>query len=471
MHHTFRRSGTLKRSGTFRRSVPVTVLLIAALVAATPMRPTVASAAKAPLHVWVHPGDKVAIQPTVFGVNNEWRQVTSAEFPAFNAGLHSFGYRLLRFPGGWESEHYDWATNTTPGWSKSPAQPGANVRQAKRAGVKAAFVVRTAPYVGDPTAANLNMLKNQARRLVRAHGDTVKHWLVGNEWWLQWGGDRGEKLRRYATVARAIAREMKAANRTINVYVTGDWTAPWEFTWMKNMFTATSAWRDVDGVDLHIYAGDDGTATDYRNIPRNLRAIRSRTGKSKIFASEWAATKANSVGNKRALRSVNNMVVIMHSMIRAGVTSMAYWPAPDIAQGIGLLREVRSGVYHELPHGQAFRWMAKGMAGYSVATTGSPATVASQRTRNKTITVLIPSKATFNQPITVHFANTDVTEVLSGHAMWMKDPNAIRQAANITGIRITDFDGANDTVTVTANPGSAGRGSSHELIRLVVGYR
>ncbi|TDD21510.1 hypothetical protein [Nonomuraea diastatica] len=456
----------------FRRSVPVIAVLIAVLLAASlAAMPSQAltPAAKSPLQVWVYPGNKVAIQPTVYGVNNEWRHITSAEFPAFNAKLRSFGYRLLRFPGGWESEHYDWATNTTPGWSKAPRQTGANATQAKKAGVKAAFVVKTAPYVGNPTTANLNMLKNEARRLVRAHGGTVKHWLIGNEWWLQQGGDRATKLRRYVTVARAIAREMKDANRSINVYVTGDWTAPWEFTWMRNGFAA--GWRHVDGVDLHIYAGDDGSATDYRHIPRNLAAIKSRTGKSKILVSEWAATKANSVGTKRALRSVNTMVVIMHTMIRAGVTSMSYWPAPDIAQGIGLVHEVRSGVYRDLPHGQAFRWMANGMTGHSVATTGTPATVASHHTGNRTITVLIPSKELSKQPVTVHFANTNVTQVLSGHVMWMKDPNAIKQAANITGISVTGFDPAKNTVTVTANPATAGRGSSYELIKLVVRYR
>lgn len=246
---------------TIRRPMFVAATLIAVLVTAAPSQATV-SAVKPPLHVWVYPGNRVAIQPTVYGVNNEWRRITSAEFPAFNTKLHSLGYRLLRFPGGWESEHYDWSTNTTPGWRKSPDHPGANVRQAKSAGVKMAFVVKTAPYISNPTRANLNMLKDQARRLVRTHGDTVKHWLIGNEWWLQGGGDRADRIRRYVTVARAIAREMKTANRTINVYVTGDWTAPWEFIWIKNGFDATSAWGYVDGVDLHIYAGDDGSSTE-----------------------------------------------------------------------------------------------------------------------------------------------------------------------------------------------------------------
>ncbi|RVX41975.1 hypothetical protein EDD27_4591 [Nonomuraea polychroma] len=455
-----------------RRSVRAAAVFLVGLVAAVPSG-VPASAANAPLHVWVYPGNRVAIQPTVYGVNNEWRRITSAEFPAFNTKLQSFGYRLLRFPGGWESEHYDWATNTTPGWSQSPPQPGANAAQAKAAAASIAFVVKTSPYISNPTTANLNMLRNQAGNLVQTHGGTVKHWLIGNEWWLQsaGGGDRQDKIRRYVTVARAIAQEMKAANPAINVYVTGDWTAPWEFTWIRNGFDATSAWRYVDGVDLHIYAGDDGSATDYRNIPRNLEAIKSRTGKTKIFASEWAATKANSVGNKRALRSVNNMVIVMHAMIRAGVTSMSYWPAPDIAPGIGLLNEVSDGVYQDLPHGQAFRWMAKEMMGYSVATTGTPETVASHNVSNKTVTVLIPSKELSNQAITLHFANTDVTQVLSGHVMWMTDPDAIKQAANITGIPVTDFDAANNTVTVTANPGTAGRGSSYELIKLVVRYQ
>jgi hypothetical protein len=53
----------------------------------------------------------------------------------------------------------------------------------------------------------------------------------------------------------------------------------------------------------------------------------------------------------------------------------------------------------------------------------------------------------------------------------MANPDAVKQAANIAPIRVTEFDTANNTVTVTANPGTAGRGSSYELIKLVVRYQ
>lgn len=424
------------------------------------------------VHAYVYSGNRVPLQSTVYGVNNEWRQITHAEFPAFTDKMRTLNYQMLRFPGGWESEHYNWATNRTPGWVHSPAEPGANATQAKNAAPNLAFVMRTAPYLDNPTTANLDALANQARDLVLAHGHTVKHWLIGNEWWLHWGGgtDRAVKLRRYATVARAITNRIKAANPAVKVYVTGDWTRPGEFSSIKAVFDANSSWPNVDGIDLHVYSGDKpAQPTHYSNIERNLADIKSRTGKRDIFISEWAATKGDSTDNKRALRSVNNMVLIMHELIRAGATAMTYWPAPDIAQGIGLLDEA-CGTYTDLPHGQAFRWMATSMAHHSVQTTGTPETAASHNTTARTITVLIPTKTLSNQAITIHFANIDLTRVLSAHAMWMPDPDAPKEPARITDITTT-LDTANDTVTAIANPGTTGRGSSYELIRLIVRYQ
>ncbi|MCT2582316.1 hypothetical protein [Actinophytocola gossypii] len=427
---------------------------------------------KAAVHAYVYPNNRVPLQPTVYGVNNEWRQITHAEFPAFAEKMRTFNYKMLRFPGGWESEHYDWATNRTPGWTHVPDVPGANATQAKNAAPNLAFVTRTAPYLDNPTSANLNALANQARDLVLAHGDKVKYWLVGNEWWLQWGGgtDRAVKLRRYATVARAITNRIKATDPTAKVYVTGDWTRPTEFSAIKAVFDANSSWPNVDGIDLHVYSGDDqAQPTHYSNIAPNLAAIKSRTGKNAIFVSEWAATKGHSTDNKRALRSVNNMVLVMHTLIRAGATAMTYWPAPDIAQGIGLVNE-ESGGYTDLPHGQAFRWMATSMSYHSLQTTGTPDTAASNNTVAKSITVLIPTKTLANQPVTVHFANTDITSVASAQAMWMPNPDTPKEPARITNIPTT-LDTANDTITVTANPGTANRGSSYELIRLILRYQ
>lgn len=422
----------------------------------------------AAVHTWIYPNNKVAISSTIYGVNNDCRQIPRADFPAFDAKLHGLGYQLLRFPGGWESEHFNWVNDTAPGYSNLPCVTAA---QAKGAVAAKAFVVKTELYISDPSPAHLSSLKSEAADLVRKHGNAVRHWLIGNEWWLQSGGGVGrpKKLRRYATVARAIAQGMKQVNPRINVYVTGDWTRPWEFTWIRREFEPSGAWRYVDGVDLHIYAGDDGSIHDYRNIQRNLGAIKSRTGKSKIFASEWAASEAYSVGHERALRSVNNMVILMYRMIRAGVTSMAYWPPTDVAPGIGLF-EKKGGVYADLPHCQAFRWMAREMRGYAIATTATDGleTTASNNVAGKTMTVMIPSKQLFNRKIVVHFVRTKIASVVSAQAMWMADLDSIGQAARISPLRVGALNG---TVTVTANPGTVGRRSSYELIKLVVRYQ
>src|SRR5690606_37897777 len=76
------------------------------------------------LYIWAN--DKVPINPGLFGVNNDWSQITNSNFPSFVTALNNIGYQLMRFPGGWESEYYHWNANTTPGWSNNPSIPGAS---------------------------------------------------------------------------------------------------------------------------------------------------------------------------------------------------------------------------------------------------------------------------------------------------------------------------------------------------------
>lgn len=424
--------------------------------------------------VYIYPNNTKSIDNKVFGINNEWRSVTSAEFPSFSTSLNDLGCTLLRFPGGWESEAYDWSTNTTPGWSKAPAIPGATPAQAKGAVANTTFVVRTGLYMNNPTTANLNLLKEEAYNLVLQYGSEVKSWEIGNEWWLQWAGgvDRATKLTRYATIARAIAKRIKDANSSVEVYVTGQWQVPTDFSTIKSVFDENSSWANVNGIDVHVYTGDNGSDEDYHNIQTNFNQIKSLTGKSKIIASEWAATKG-STGNKRGLRAANIMVLAWHNMVRGGLTSACYWPAPNIAWGIGLMSDDTN--YNAIAVGQAFKWLATSMKDFEAATSDNIEMAVSNDKANKEITVIIPTQELSNQSIRLRFSNTDVTNLLSAQAMYMSNPDAPNSAATIANISVDNFNATNNTVTVTANPlnaqGQPLRGPSYELIKIVVKYQ
>jgi hypothetical protein len=287
---------------------------------------------------------------------------------------------------------------------------------------------------------------------------------------------RAKNLYNYAKAAAAIARGMKQADPNVYVYITGDWVRPGEFTRIRNAFLANGGdWNQVNGVDLHIYSGDNGNPEDYRRIQARLTDIRRRTGKSKIFASEWAPSRQYSNDFKWGLCSANNMVIIMHKMIRAGVTAASYWPPVDYRPGlddqpwgIGMIDRVNG--YRDLPHGQAFTWMASELGRYAVNTAGTVETVASHDPEKNTITVLVPTKES-SGPITVHFVDKTITRVVRAHVMWMPHPRQRSTPANIKGIPAF-ISSNNKAVTVTANPGTSGlRGSSCELIKFVVHYR
>lgn len=425
--------------------------------------------------VYIYPNNTKPINEKVFGINNEWREITSAEFPNFQSRLSDLGCKLFRFPGGWESEHYDWATNTTPGWDKAPTLPGATPTQAKSAADNVTFVLRITPYMNNPTTANLNLLKEEAYNLVIQHSAVVKSWQIGNEWWLQWAGgvDRATKLSRYATLARAVAQRIKDANPNVEVYVTGQWQVPTDFQTIKTVFDANTSWGNVDGLDVHVYAGDNGTETDYHNIQTNFSQIKSLTGKSKILASEWAAVKGNT-NEKRGLRAANIMTLVWHNMVRAGLTSACYWPAPNIAWGIGLMKDNHPN-YDLIAVGQAFKWLSTGMKGYAVHSSTNLEVVASKDVDNKEITVIIPTMELVDHSIKLRYSNTDVISLVSAQAMYMPNPDAPNNAATITNITVDDFNATNNTVTVKANPlntlGQPLRGPNYELIKIVVKYQ
>ena len=65
------------------------------------------------------------ISPLLYGVNYVWHLVPAAEFRQFDEMVRDLAHSsLVRYPGGWAAEWYDWATNTEPGNKKPPERSG-----------------------------------------------------------------------------------------------------------------------------------------------------------------------------------------------------------------------------------------------------------------------------------------------------------------------------------------------------------
>ncbi|MBK0383611.1 hypothetical protein I5M32_11645 [Pedobacter sp. SD-b] len=352
------------------------------------------------LSVWAN--DKVTINPEIFGVNNDWKTITNTNFPAFANNLKLMNYKLMRYPGGWESEYYDWNNNTTPGWDKTPDSPGASVASLKANVDSYSIVVPTVKAMNEQVFSTnwwsaVSSLKNTAVNAInKADPSKVKIVEIGNEWFLQWGGgvSRADKLTKYAKIAMNIAEyiDQQFPNRTFKLLVNGDYTVPSEFADMKNAFT--KSYNSIDGVALHTYTG---YTTDDHNIKDLAARIKDcannfNPAKNYVYCSEWIPSRAYNDG-KLYMEAANIIPDIIHIYARSGVNAAAYWPpANNSIPGLGLFNPGQTATY---PCAQIMGELSKSYTGEALKTTSSDIHISATLNDNNTITLFVTGS---NQP-------------------------------------------------------------------------
>jgi len=349
-------------------------------------------------NMWVYANDKVPVNSGIFGANNDWAKITDSGFPGFAAALNTYGYELLRYPGGWESEYYDWDNNTTPGWSGAPAVSGASYSTMITNFSKYTIVIPTAKAMNETlwstswwNAVNELKLVGQAA-IDKVGAGNVLVVEIGNEWWLQWGGgvSRSDKLVKYVKVAMNIAEYIQAAfpARTFKVLINGDYSVPAEFTAMKNQFT--KAYDVIDGVALHTYTGYNDSTHHISDLKTKIEACAGNFNSSKkyIYCSEWAPSKAYN-NNRIYMEAANTIPDIVHAYARAGVKAAAYWPPVNSSiPGLGLVNATFGTVF---PCGQILSDMALSYRGYALSTTATGALKASAaRPDSNTVVLYVP---------------------------------------------------------------------------------
>jgi hypothetical protein len=359
------------------------------LVVALGGQPALAKDAPSAAVVTIDTDKSYPINRDIFGVNNMWNIVSKDEFPDFITGLREkAGATLFRFPGGWESEWLDWQSNTAPGWKKAPDQPGASVENVLASGLKPTFVVATREAMTDPK--QLDSTVERAVALVSKYSNRVTIWEIGNEWWLQDGarksaGRRSGALQNYAAIIRAMAPQMKKTAPGIKIFINGDWTKPQEFAQLKQLVGETG-WAAVDGISIHPYCGDRSDAPLCLNIGAQASAIRASSGKSSIYASEWATARAYST-TKTSLGQGNLLVAALSEMARGHIDAAAYWPAARIIPRLALLN---ANFRRQTALGAVFQAAAKNFRGRGFETDGSLPLLAASPSPDKMI-IIVPS--------------------------------------------------------------------------------
>ena len=319
--------------------------------------------------------DAIAINPQIFGVNNDWRQIPDETFSSFVNSITDIDYSVLRYPGGWESEFYAWTSNSTPGWSNTPAKPGASVNTLKSNVANYSIVIPTAeamnttPGTSQWNAAIAN-LKDKAEAAINTSGIGDGIVEIGNEWWLQYasGVSREQKLEKYVQIAMELAEHINITypNHSFKLLVNGDYTQPQEFTTMKNLFI--KAYDVIDGVALHTYTGYVTTTHDIAELENRIIACAYNFNANKNFTylSEWMPSR---LYNETALymEAANIIPDIIHIYARAGADAAAYWPPINTSiPGLGLTNWDYSKVY---PVGQIFGELSRSYIGMALKTT------------------------------------------------------------------------------------------------------
>ena len=364
--------------------------------------------------------DRKTINPLIFGMNNDWRQIPGSRFTDFSQEYKTLGGQLLRFPGGWESEFYDWETNTTPNWDNKPDQPGADIDLVKSNIDNVSIVLPTTLAMNHALNSSqfveaLSELKNTARTALDMVGvDDVGIVEIGNEWWLQYAGgvSRSEKLKKYSVIAMNIAEFIgeEFPDRNFKLLINGDYTRPSEFTDIKNNFT--SAYDKIDGVALHTYVGYETESHNMADLEQRIiqSADNFNSEKNFVYLSEWMPSRDY---NERRLymEAANIIPDIFQIYALSNVDAAAFWPPVNSSiPGVGVFSWNFSKVF---PVGQIFSELSSNFKGQVVRTTDGEFKITAALQDESTLVVYIPGKDKSATNIQLQFQGFNVQNIAS----------------------------------------------------------
>lgn len=414
------------------------------------------------------------ISPFIYGINYDWNKVPAERFPAWNRALQSVAhYTLVQYPGGWNPEHYDWATNAEPSWRNVSrngfgdimGRPGIDPDTLLASVPAADFVTPSLPAIQDP--GRIPEIVATAQTLVRKYGDKVRIWDIGNEWWLQRGAKRrprirAENLRRYAALVAAIVPAMKAVDPAIAIYAGADWRDPQQFAALRELVGA-SAWAMLDGVSVHTYCNDLDPPCS--SIPSAAATIRSLAAKDRIFDSQWFFTRRG-MADDYGIKNANHLVLAIRDLAWARMEGAIIWPVTDF---IPELNFVSADYAQPFASGVLFGWMAQYYEGQALPTGGAIPAAAARSAQG--VSVFVPSNGPGLRQVRIALAQTGLSHVASAQVLYAEDPedpdrSRLPQIASLPiSIRQTE-DGPE--VAFTLNPGTAGRGSGWEIARVTL---
>ncbi|WP_418264150.1 hypothetical protein [Flavobacterium faecale] len=406
----------------------------------------------------VDASDKIAINPEIFGVNNDWKQIPNSTFTGFANMLKSINYTVVRYPGGWESEYYDWDTNTTPTWNSAPSVAGASIETLK-SNINSYSIVIPTTLAMDKAVGSaqfntaVETLKVKAEKAITKAGLEQSGIIeIGNEWWLQWAGgvSRAEKLTKYTNIAMALAAHLniKYPNHKFKLLVNGDYTKPEEFTTMKQQFT--TAYDVIDGVALHTYAGYQTDTHNMSELESRIKACATNFNPNKkfIYLSEWMPSRDY---NDRALymEAANIIPDMIQIYARSNANAAAYWPPVNTSiPGLGLTNWNFSTVF---PVGQIMGELSKSYKGFALKTISNKFHIAAALNDAQTMVVFVTGGKETAALTAVKVANFTIGSIEKIERYVPADYNETNKAASYITEEVTAKLNKNNEVVFNVN--------------------
>lgn len=404
----------------------------------------------------------------LYGVNYDWNEVPEAEFGNFATAISQVAHvTLVRYPGGWNAENYNWMRNTESG-KKAPASPGVPPATLLGAVPMASFITPSEKAISNPE--KINHFVKLTAQLVAQYGGAVPVWEIGNEWWLQSGARQSrekclQNLQNYAELLAAVVPAIKAENPSVKVFATVDWTQPDDIATLRQL--TGPAWSQIDGISVHSYCGTTDPDHLCGDLPAKLALVRASAGKQLLYASEWAVAKQMS-GDDYGIKNANYTIAALQDLAFAGVTYAAYWPP---IKELPALAFVSADYGTPFATGIAFGWMSQYYEGTALRASGPLPALAARD--GISTTVIVASEDTRTQTVQIDLAGTGLTKVISAQVMSSAqpdDPQASRlvNIASLPTAMTTGADGS-PCVQFIVNPGTPGRGSEYEIVRVTLG--
>lgn len=409
----------------------------------------------------------VPISPLLYGINYDWNAVPASQARKFASTMKDVSHvTLVRYPGGWNAEAYDWSNNTERPWRKASKVPGVDPHTILKLFPEVSFITPSGRAIKDPAEAK--SIAKLSASLVRRYGDQVRYWEIGNEWWLQRGAKKNEKnreenLARYAHLLDVVVPRMKRANPAIKIFATSEWQSPEDMQRLRSL-TGEKVWKQIDGISLHTYCGTVGVLCS--SLPNAVAKIRSTSGKSLLYASEWAVVRHHAP-NDFGIRNADYTVDAIRDMVFARIQLGAYWPP---------VREIRAMSFESANYqnpfatGIVFGWMSRFYEGVALHTSGDPHAVAAMN--HSAVTVLVPSYQKNREVVRIALSGTGMTRVASARVLYSEAPDDVKSSlpakVAILPTHLTHDKNGKTYVEFVLNPGTQGRGGAYEIAKVIL---